>query len=184
MAEVATKKCPQCQEEIPTGAKKCPKCQSDIRIWFARHKILTGILGIILFMALVATAGSGDSGTENAKEQEAPQPKQEEIVEVETTSFIREFDENQLAAEKKYEGKIVKFTGYIDNISEDIIGTPFLSIGPTTEEFYVGTSIKCSFWKDEDDLTSLKNGERVTLQGGFRSQTFGVIMIRDCKLIK
>ena len=124
-------------------------------------------------MALVATAGSGNSETEKAAEQEASQPKQEEIMEIEITGFIGEFDENQLAAEKKYEGKIVKFTGYIDNISEDIFGIPFLAI----------KSIKCSF-KERDGLTSLQNGEEVTLQGEFTRQALGMIGIKDCKLIK
>lgn len=46
--EKQTKKCPQCQTEIPLDAKKCQHCQSDFRSWSARHKIMTGLLILML----------------------------------------------------------------------------------------------------------------------------------------
>jgi uncharacterized membrane protein YvbJ len=54
--EGQTKKCPKCGEEIQASAKKCKHCQSDLRNWFVRHKIMTGILaliGIVILGAIV-----------------------------------------------------------------------------------------------------------------------------------
>lgn len=53
------KKCKNCQSEIDTKAKKCPHCQSDLRNWFARHIILSGILGLIVLIIVISASGSG-----------------------------------------------------------------------------------------------------------------------------
>lgn len=58
------KKCKSCQKEIDDKAKKCNHCQSDQRIWFAKHKILTGIFIVIL---LVTISNSGDKNTKEQK---------------------------------------------------------------------------------------------------------------------
>lgn len=59
-----TKKCPKCQEDIQLGAKNCKHCGADLRNWFVRHKIITGIL--ILFV--IGIIGSAMDGGENNKQ--------------------------------------------------------------------------------------------------------------------
>ena len=56
------KKCKSCQSEIDDKAKKCPKCQADQRNWFAKHKILTGILVIILIVIISSSSGNKNKG--------------------------------------------------------------------------------------------------------------------------
>lgn len=57
------KKCKSCQSEIDDKAKKCPKCQADQRNWFAKHKILTGILVILLIVIISSSSGNKNKGT-------------------------------------------------------------------------------------------------------------------------
>ena len=52
-----TKKCPKCGELIQATAKKCKHCQSDLRNWFARHKVLTGIIGVIILIIVLISSG-------------------------------------------------------------------------------------------------------------------------------
>lgn len=63
------KKCKSCQSEIDDKAKKCPKCQADQRNWFAKHKILTGILVIILIVIISSSNGNKNKGTSTATTQ-------------------------------------------------------------------------------------------------------------------
>ncbi len=58
-----TKICYKCKEEINYGATKCPKCQSDLRSWFAKHKIITIILGFILFVSIITAISNETSNT-------------------------------------------------------------------------------------------------------------------------
>ena len=58
-----TKKCPKCKEEIAKDAKKCKHCGADLRNWFVRHKVWTGILVLILLSIIGSAAGSGKTTT-------------------------------------------------------------------------------------------------------------------------
>jgi RNA polymerase subunit RPABC4/transcription elongation factor Spt4 len=53
-----TKSCPKCGELIQATAKRCKHCQADLRNWFARHKVLTGVGGLIVIIILLASIGS------------------------------------------------------------------------------------------------------------------------------
>lgn len=187
------KSCPRCQEEIAANAKKCPKCQSDLRNWFMRHPIISGILGLILIgMVLGALGGSSESNetgngtvtrsSNNARNQDSDEMTEPEFVVVAITDFVKEFDTNQLAAEAKYDGQIVRLTGFVSNISEDIVGTPFVIINPTREEYYFGTSVQC-FFSDKSELISLANGQEVTVQGEFDTQLMNVL-VKKCQVVQ
>ncbi|HAV11668.1 MAG TPA: hypothetical protein DCX32_03985 [Candidatus Moranbacteria bacterium] len=53
-----TKSCPKCGERIQSSAKVCRYCKEDFGNWFARHKIITGVL---IFIALLIVISSNDS---------------------------------------------------------------------------------------------------------------------------
>jgi hypothetical protein len=151
------KKCKSCKSEIDAKATKCPHCQADQRGWARRHPILTGLLVLFIVGSVMAAAGGGEkktqttnnntaANTDSTKQTQSAQEKPvAEATKVVTTDFIAEFDKNQLAAEEKYKDKLVEFTAVIANISEDIMGTPFLSLKPSDDKYYAGTTIKCDF---------------------------------------
>ena len=51
-------KCPACGQEIAKGAK-CPHCGHDSRSFFAKHKIITVLLVLIVIGAIGSALGSG-----------------------------------------------------------------------------------------------------------------------------
>src|SRR3984957_16783251 len=57
------KKCKSCKAEIDAKASKCSHCATDQRNWFSRHKIITGILVVIIFFCIIGATGSNKSGT-------------------------------------------------------------------------------------------------------------------------
>lgn len=143
--------------------------------------VLIGFVGLLVLGAIFG-GSSKDKGAENKATAKPEAQKAPEVQKVEILAFVKEFDDNQLSAEDKYKGKYVEFTGYIKNISEDITGSPFLSINPKSDQYYFGTYIQC-FFKDKSELTALKNGQRATVQGKVDSQTLGNIMVKDCKVV-
>jgi uncharacterized protein (UPF0212 family) len=44
--------CKVCGKEIAKGVKKCPHCGADQRNWFMKHKILSGIIVIVVIAAI------------------------------------------------------------------------------------------------------------------------------------
>lgn len=156
--------------------------------WFMRHKIITGIIILVVIIGVASSGGSSQStssnsgsGSSTAQEQQAQTIAYEKT---DTKAMIEAFDNNQLAAEKQYKDKYVEITAQIKNISEDIVGTSFLSLEPVNAgDFYVGTTIKCSF-KNSDDLLTVKNGQKVTLNGKVKEQSLGIISIDECKIVE
>lgn len=51
------RKCPKCKGEVPKNASKCMHCGSDLRGWFRRHPIISLILFVFLFGAIVGGLG-------------------------------------------------------------------------------------------------------------------------------
>jgi hypothetical protein len=88
------KKCKSCQTEIDNKAKKCPHCQTDQRNWFAKHKILTVILALVL-IGMVSSSGSKNAGTttntsgspKNEAKKDQPIVKIGEAVQANDLSF-------------------------------------------------------------------------------------------------
>lgn len=151
-----------------------------------RHKLITGIIILAVIIGVASSGGSSESTSSNTGSgTPSTQEKQAQTITYEKTdtkAMIEAFDNNQLAAEKQYKDKYVEITAQIKNISEDIVGTSFLSLEPVNAgDFYVGTTIKCSF-KNSDDLLSVKNGEKVTLKGKVKEQSLGIISIDECQI--
>lgn len=73
------KKCPKCKEDIADGATKCKHCNADLRNWFARHKFLTGFLGLIILIIIISAAGGGDKkDSSSSSSSSTSTPKTEE----------------------------------------------------------------------------------------------------------
>ena len=184
------KKCKSCQKEIDVKAKKCPYCQTDQRSWFARHPILTVFLVLFIFGMVGSAGGSKKSTTttpttattattvNNVEPTVAPQV---EAMKVDALEFATEFDKNQLRAEEKYKNKLVELTAVVKNISEDIVGSPYVSLEPAGGKMF-GTSIKCVF-KEKSQLTALENDQTVTITGTVNNQSLGIIQLDGCNLV-
>lgn len=166
--------------------------QKPQRKWYQKKRFIIPLVIFVLFI-LGGIVNSGnpqttqtttaqadsDNQRESQNQEEPTQPPQAEVVDLQ--AFITEFDDNQLAAEDKYEGKLVELTGYVNNISEDIIGKYFITLKPTAEEFDFSTTTQCYF-EDKSAITSIKNGDQVTVQGVVKTQSIGSIMVEKCQL--
>jgi hypothetical protein len=151
------------------------------------HVALSGGLKFILVVGLLIAMGvvTGKSGT-GSESGATPSPKAQaspaEVVTVDVATFVAEFDKNQLAAEAKWEGKTIKFTGKVGNISEDITGTPFVIVQPRTAgQYYFDTAIHCSF-ESKQQIIALENGKIATFQGTVDTQ-LGDVLVDDCSVV-
>jgi len=180
--------CKSCKSEIDAKATKCPKCGTDQRNWFGRHKIITGILVVILVFIVIGVAGSkGGSTSSSGSNNSAPTNTQTEAkptpMVIDATALVAEYDKNKLAAQDKYSGKVVQTTAFIENISSDITGSYYLSLKPSNDQYYTGTTFQC-FFADKSALTSLSNGQSVTVAGTMQDMSLGIVEMKDCSLVK
>ena len=179
------KLCKACKSEIDPKATKCPKCGADQRSWFRKHPILAVILALILLGIIGGAMGGGKSGspTQTSGNNQATTKPAEQAIVIDAKTLVGEYDKNKLTAQDKYTGKLVQTTAYINNISSDITGNYFLSLNPTNDQYYFGTTIQC-FFADKSQLTSLEKTQKVMIQGTMQDMSLGIVEMKDCSIVK
>lgn len=63
--------CKACGKEVSKGAKKCPSCGHDNRNFFMKHKIITGLIVVIVFV-VIGNSGSKTPATTATTNTGAP----------------------------------------------------------------------------------------------------------------
>lgn len=109
---------------------------------------------------------------------EAPvEAANEPALETTAAEMVSAYESNELAAEKKYEGKVVKITGVVGDIKKDILDKPYVTLG-TGKQFEV-RQVQC-FLADGVDATTLNKGDQVTLTGRV-DQLMMNVLVKDCR---
>lgn len=145
--------------------------------------IVLGVIGSILGGGKSTTSSNTGPSSNNQQAQQIQPTATPAPMVVDATTLVGEYDKNKLSAQDKYTGKIVQTTAFINNISSDVLGSYYLSLNPSSDQYYFGTSIQCYF-KDKSALTSLSKGQSVTVNGTMQDMSLGIVEMKDCSLIK
>ena len=91
--------------------------------------------------------------------------------------LFKEYDKNSVAADAKYEDKIVVVSGTIQSIGKDIMDTAYLVIGGTG--FLDG--VQCMLPTGQEGLVArVSKGQYVTLKGKVSGQIMGNVLVNNC----
>lgn len=120
---MALKKCKECGKEISSSAKECPSCGKDQRNWFMRHKFLTGLIVIFLFIGVAAAGGDSEPTEKIDSNNDSVQEEQVDTEEVK--------EEKKSDTEKTYEvgdqvkmGEVILTVNEVDNSTGGQYTTP------------------------------------------------------------
>ena len=93
--------------------------------------------------------------------------------------LLREYQNNEVAADNKYKGKIVLVSGIIQNIGKDILDNPYIVIGGSG--FLDG--VQCYFTKNQEQaLAYISKGQRVRVKGKVSGLLLVNVQIQNCTL--
>ncbi|MCL1832118.1 MAG: hypothetical protein FWG45_04305 [Oscillospiraceae bacterium] len=120
------------------------------------------------------TAGTAEESQETPQDETTESP----IATISAKAFYEEYNDNSLAADKKYKGELVVITGKVGSVNKDILGKTYLTID--ADEYGI-RSIQCYF-KNEDDLLTLKKGDYVEVQGTVGSVVITAPIIEKCNV--
>ena len=108
-------------------------------------------------------------------------------VKISAAGFIKEYETNDSAANKKYLGKIIETTGLLKEVKKDESGYYTIVLGSDSGL----SAIRCSMdTNHQQDAALLKTGTSVTMRGactGFNKDEMGLgsdIILNRCAIIK
>jgi len=147
-----------------------------------------GVLGMFILFIIIGMSGNSDTSTSNSSVSQESAPVAEKSqgpdYVVSVAELSAEFENNGLSASQKYEDKLVRVSGVVGNIDEDIMGTPYVIVHDPSDE-YQFDGVQCMFKRgDTSQLTSLSKGERITVEGYLADEVILNILVRNCQVVK
>lgn len=114
----------------------------------------------------VESTSQSDVSQESAKQPPIP------VISVTAAQLMSEYDANELAADQKYKGKVVKITGKVNSIQK-MMGSSFVTLG-SGKEFEI-QSVQAFFDESyEGKLAQLQKGQSLTIQCTVDGKGMGV----------
>lgn len=138
-------------------------------------KNLINITTVIIFGILMALGCGGSTA-----ESPTPVNPAEEPIAVDAKALTKQYDENELAADQKYKGKLLAVSGKISDIAETL-GSVTVSL----EGHEILQTVMCSFEASEKPkVAALKKGSKVTLVGTGEGSTAGLYVgLENCSIM-
>lgn len=190
---------------VPSGGGRGNGAAPDDRPWFKKKRFAIP-LGVFVFLVIVGIAGGGESGTttddatvasdagssdtEASAEADAedeppadtePAESQEPTVTANAADMVKEFEDNELAADSKYKGKWVQVNGVVNKIDTEMFNSKeyILQIGSGSE--WELLTVNCHDIPN-DVLSTLSTGNAVSVVGEFSDGGNLGVELKNCRL--
>ena len=144
-----------------------------------RNKYLLVRTLLLLSVVMIVGIACEESGSTTPK----PSPTPESVMKVDLAEVIALVDSNNVAADAKYKGKLVWFSGLISEIEKDYVQVQPLN----RDEYFEMNDAQCDLLKDEQSkVINLRENQQLTVTGrisGFGT-TFGIrVNLKDCAIV-
>ena len=196
--------CKYCGKEIADDAKFCPECGGQITgptpllqvdpnmpkkkksgcgtCGLIALGVLIAFIALIFFPIIFSGTNSETPQTESTQATTTPTTIATEppVIDISPADLHSAYEENEVAADNQYKGKLVRITGTIDNIGKDILDEVYITI----EAGNTFDSIQCYFENEEqiEKVATLKSGEEITLVGECTGLTITTVMMHNCEI--
>ena len=177
-------KCKKCGKVFPVNMSNCPDC-------FTKRSLPVGsVVGIaiccvVLAICLGAIIGiiaseETPSGAGNSL-QKVENETEIYYIEVTANDIFSAFEENEVAAEEKFKGQLVKVTGIVSEINSKsalISANILLKVDGS-----VFGCVQCNFNSENSKaLATVEKGQNITITGTCGGLSLYNVMINACEL--
>lgn len=178
--------CKACGKELAKGVKKCVHCGKDQRNFFMKHKVLTGVLAVLIIGGAGSAAGNNtdDSSTKTSsetkvansqevKKEDAKKEEVKEVVAVSAVDLAKAYEENEVNADKNYKGKTASIEGEVSDIGVAFNQT-YITLSAGKDFAIIETQCFFDDKAEVDKVANLKKGDKVTVQGVIDGKSINV----------
>ena len=179
--------CKHCGSIQPDNAPYCNRCGKPISDNSAdenrKKNIVGGILAVIaaccLIPVFIIIAGGGLNDTSSSQATTATTIPEKQIIKITAEELYQAYENNEVAADRKYGGQLVEITGTVDNIGADILDRVYITFS-TSKVLY---SVQCYFEDEEaiDGVANISKGQNITIVGTCDGFSLNV-SVKDCTI--
>ena len=185
------------QPSNPRADAKAAKAYAKAsRPWY-KKKRWWAVGAIVLIIIISAASGGGDSiddpdttasettpSAEPSKKgapSEEPEPEEPKAMKVEAKTILKEFEENEAAADGKYKDKTLQVTGVVAKVDTEIMDEDeyVVQVGAGTDFDFI--TVNCDDQSSEA-VSSLKKGDDITVVGDFEDGGDLGVELENCKI--
>lgn len=135
-------------------------------------KIFKHLLSLIVVSGFLIIAFGSDDQESTESEISTVQPS----ITVSAEKLYSDYEDNGVAADGKYKGKVIRVTGVVNNIDRDIMDNIYVTL---KGDQYFG-DIQCFFSESYVGIASqLSKGQRITVKGMCDGKLMNV-MLNGC----
>jgi hypothetical protein len=118
---------------------------------------------------------------EDAAKKEEESPKLKPDISVSVKKILQEFEDNELAADEKYKGKIIEVTGIVNKVDTDrhLFSEDEYLLYLVGDE-YSWTNVSC-YGLPNEVLAELTSGDKVTVIGKFYDGGDLGVILKECQ---
>ncbi len=118
-----------------------------------------------------------------AKEEKAePKAAEPKAMKVDAKKILKEFEDNEAAADAKYKGTVIEVTGEIDKVDTEVWDDDQYIVQVNGGGEWEFLTVNCNDLPSSA-VTSLKKGQDVTVRGEFDDGGDLGVEIKDCKVL-
>jgi hypothetical protein len=133
---------------------------------------------IVAYDVEVALSLKKECGGKDEQWQEAPtfaQAVASMPIKITAVDLQNAYEDNEVQADMRYKGRILRVTGNVESVSKDVLDKPFVALG--TKNMF--TSV-VAYGMPESQVANLHKGDRITLTCKGSGMTMRSAVLREC----
>ncbi|MDL5051889.1 hypothetical protein QQ054_38445 [Oscillatoria amoena NRMC-F 0135] len=157
------------------------KMSSEVKIALCVILFLSGFIGMAVLSEKQTNTStqSTEQRIEEKKEKPKEEDENEEGITIIAESLTVSYEENEVAADKIYKGKVFGVNGFVESIGKDIFDEPYLIIKGHDHVY----NVQCYF-KSESGLEALYKGQKIEIYGRCDGKTLLNVIMKDCSITR
>jgi len=134
-----------------------------------KNKHLLSLLTVILFSLFAIASSESEDEVQNEISDVEPE------ITVKASVLSAEYQENEVAADLKYKGKVLLVTGTVDDIGKDITDSIYVSVSDGEE--YSLSGVQWFFGDSQTSLAAdLKEEQNISIKGKCEGLMINVLL--------
>jgi MFS superfamily sulfate permease-like transporter len=136
-------------------------------------------VGVVLVCVMALVASTESKKEREQKRAEIANTSSDQVVSVSSDQLEKDYRANEVSADDKYRGKVLRVSGSVQEIRKDIMNDPYVVLW-TTKRF---NGVHARFDADQNgQLARISIGNKITVRCRGNNVVMGSPQLKDCVL--